>query len=289
MSAHAGAFNGQEGNPTIHALMAVLSGSYVTCSDGVGSANHTLLSRLYRSDGLLLKPSRPVTAIDAQLFESVFPSSSSSGGGGGGNDEDDGSGGSGGGGGGGGTAVVAGAQGQLYATHTTINATTSSVGGGGSTEFRSWFVAGMAMAKTFLLLPEHISLTAAKDASSSEEEAAVPQWLTYRYDFGPVPTRAGAAGGVHLRTDQEQQQQQQQQQLSLRRQLDVQEFSAAKPLNFSASNVVPVRVVTARCFHMRICAAISLPRYAQDSMMTATDTVQSSHRIVRVCTYVADG
>jgi hypothetical protein len=51
------------------------------------------LIRLYRTDGLLLKPSRPVTAIDAQLFEIVFPPSSSSssgggGGGGGGNDDD---------------------------------------------------------------------------------------------------------------------------------------------------------------------------------------------------------
>jgi len=69
------AFNGQEGNPVLHALMSILSASFVTCSDGIGSANVTLLSRLYRPDGLLLKPSRPVTAIDAQFIGSVFPDS----------------------------------------------------------------------------------------------------------------------------------------------------------------------------------------------------------------------
>ena len=39
--------------------MASLSGAYVTCSDGMRSANVSELSRLYRADGLLLKPERP--------------------------------------------------------------------------------------------------------------------------------------------------------------------------------------------------------------------------------------
>ena len=71
-AANAGPFNGRETQPTFHALMASLSGAYVTCSDGIRSANETELSRLYRADGLLLKPERPVTATDANLLESIF-------------------------------------------------------------------------------------------------------------------------------------------------------------------------------------------------------------------------
>lgn len=67
-----GEFNGRETQPTHHAMMAALSGAYVTCSDGIRSANVTELSRLYRTDGLLLKPERPVTATDANLLESIF-------------------------------------------------------------------------------------------------------------------------------------------------------------------------------------------------------------------------
>ena len=137
---YAGAFNGQEGAPEVHALMSILSASFVTCSDGVGSANVSLLSRLYRTDGVLLKPSRPVAAIDAQLLQSVF-----------GQD-------------GGGSA---GAQGQLYATHSTISG------------HRWSFVAGVMMAADFSLLPAHIALP-----------KNVSKWLAYEYDWGPSATTA---------------------------------------------------------------------------------------------------
>ena len=137
---YAGGFNGQEGAPAVHALMSILSASFVTCSDGVGSANVSLLSRLYRTDGVLLKPSRPVAAIDAQLLQSVF---GQDGGG------------------------AAGAQGQLYATHSTISG------------HRWSFVAGVMMAADFSLLPAHIALP-----------KNVSKWLAYEYDWGPSATTA---------------------------------------------------------------------------------------------------
>eukprot|EP01047_Picozoa_sp_COSAG01_P010865 COSAG01_NODE_469_length_16584_cov_10.725265_11_plen_306_part_00 len=121
---YSGAFNGQEGNPTVHALMAILSAAYVTCSDGVGSANVTLLSRLYRADGVLLKPTRPVTAIDAQLLHSVWSSTAV----------------------GAGTGETPGAAGQLYSTHSIISG------------YRWSFVTGVSMAESFVLKPEHIAL-----------------------------------------------------------------------------------------------------------------------------------
>ena len=47
--------------------MALLSTAHVTFSDAVGEANRTLLMQLVREDGVLLKPDRPATAIDAQF------------------------------------------------------------------------------------------------------------------------------------------------------------------------------------------------------------------------------
>ena len=186
---YAGGFNGQEGNPILHALMAVLSGSYVTCSDGVGSANTTLLSRLYRTDGVLLKPSRPVTAIDAQLLQSIFGGDSSKGTG------------------------VAGPQGQLYATHTTI---------GGKLSW--WYVAGMTMAQPWILSPEHLGLgNTTASSTTTDIEVEVSKWLTYQYDFGPV-----ANASFTQRLDNKQQPHQQEPST-------LKVFSSAQPLTFSVS------------------------------------------------------
>merc|ERR1712178_209912 len=61
-----------EQNAATHALMSLLSMAHVTFSDAVGESNATLLKQLIRSDGLLLKPDRPATAIDAQFQAMVF-------------------------------------------------------------------------------------------------------------------------------------------------------------------------------------------------------------------------
>ena len=62
---------------------------------------------------------------------------------------------------------LAGAQGQLYATHSTISG------------HRWSFVAGVMMAADFSLLPAHIALP-----------KNVSKWLAYEYDWGPSATTA---------------------------------------------------------------------------------------------------
>lgn len=71
-------FDGQEPQPLLHALMSVLSASFVTVSDAASASNASLLQHLYRADGMLLKPTRPVTAMDAQLLANVFGNSDKS-------------------------------------------------------------------------------------------------------------------------------------------------------------------------------------------------------------------
>ena len=63
-----------ETNAATHALMALLSMAHVTFSDAVGETNKTLVMQLIRSDGMLLKPDRPATAIDAQFQAMLFGS-----------------------------------------------------------------------------------------------------------------------------------------------------------------------------------------------------------------------
>lgn len=52
--------------------MSLLSMASVTFGDAVGESNKTLLMRLCRSDGMLLKADRPATAMDAQFQAMVF-------------------------------------------------------------------------------------------------------------------------------------------------------------------------------------------------------------------------
>jgi hypothetical protein len=44
----------------------------VTFGDAAGQSNRTLLMRLVRDDGLVLKADRPATAIDAQFQAMMF-------------------------------------------------------------------------------------------------------------------------------------------------------------------------------------------------------------------------
>ena len=46
----------------------------VTFQDGVGDTNASLLMRVARADGVLLKPERPAVAIDALWLGAIFDS-----------------------------------------------------------------------------------------------------------------------------------------------------------------------------------------------------------------------
>eukprot|EP00936_MAST-01D_sp_MAST-1D-sp1_P001500 g1500.t1 len=61
-----------ESDPSTHALMALLSMGPVTFSDAVGATNRTLVMQTCRQDGVLLKPDRPATALDAQFNAMLF-------------------------------------------------------------------------------------------------------------------------------------------------------------------------------------------------------------------------
>eukprot|EP01084_Bolivina_argentea_P134748 237575_1 len=65
--------NGQDHNSTeVHAIVALMSSGPVGISDGFGYSNYTLIMRLCRSDGRLLQPVRPITAIDDEFSLKVF-------------------------------------------------------------------------------------------------------------------------------------------------------------------------------------------------------------------------
>jgi len=44
----------------------------VAPSDKIGQSNRTLIMRSCNSDGLILKPSRPATAVDSQIYQAAF-------------------------------------------------------------------------------------------------------------------------------------------------------------------------------------------------------------------------
>lgn len=62
----------REVNPTRHALSAVLCGGPVTPSDAVNQTNTTLVWSMLRADGLVLRTSRPHTAVDAEMRSLVY-------------------------------------------------------------------------------------------------------------------------------------------------------------------------------------------------------------------------
>ena len=63
-----------ERNAATHLLMSLLSMAAVTFSDPVGETNRSLVMQLCRADGVLLKPDRPATAVDAQFQAMLFGS-----------------------------------------------------------------------------------------------------------------------------------------------------------------------------------------------------------------------
>lgn len=65
-------YNKTEPNPLLQVTVALLSTGPVGVGDRVGYTDAKLLSRLINADGLLLKPSKPATAIDTQLLQVAF-------------------------------------------------------------------------------------------------------------------------------------------------------------------------------------------------------------------------
>ena len=65
--------SGTDHNSTdVHAIAAIMSCGPVGPSDRAGWSNATLIMRLCRSDGRLLQPRRPITAINDQFLIRVF-------------------------------------------------------------------------------------------------------------------------------------------------------------------------------------------------------------------------
>ncbi|XP_050393125.2 uncharacterized protein LOC126811499 [Patella vulgata] len=65
-------FNTTEQYPALQTLVAVLSTGPVGPSDKIGYTNKDLLMKCCNSDGLILKPSKPATAINDQIIETAF-------------------------------------------------------------------------------------------------------------------------------------------------------------------------------------------------------------------------
>ena len=70
--------NAHEPSPGLHLAISVFSNGPVTPGDGVGFQNVDQIMRTARADGVLLHPSRAMTAIDADVVGHVFPSASAS-------------------------------------------------------------------------------------------------------------------------------------------------------------------------------------------------------------------
>ncbi|XP_076448120.1 uncharacterized protein LOC143284887 [Babylonia areolata] len=62
-------YKGKEPNPELQLTAAVLSAGPVAPSDGIGFTNVTLLMRCCNAEGLILKPSKPATMIDDQIYK----------------------------------------------------------------------------------------------------------------------------------------------------------------------------------------------------------------------------
>lgn len=71
-----GAIRGTEFNPELQAAVATLSAGPVTINDGADLTNASLVAMSCRSDGMILKPARPATALDQTLREAAFSPSS---------------------------------------------------------------------------------------------------------------------------------------------------------------------------------------------------------------------
>ncbi|ESO88546.1 hypothetical protein LOTGIDRAFT_234457 [Lottia gigantea] len=65
-------FNTTEPYPALQTLLAVLSTGPVGPSDGINYTNTDLLMKCCNADGLILKPSKPATAIDDDIIEKAI-------------------------------------------------------------------------------------------------------------------------------------------------------------------------------------------------------------------------
>ena len=63
----------EESAAELHVVLALLSKGPVGLSDAIGHTNATLLKRIIRQDGVLLKPSKPVTAVDSTFLSEGHP------------------------------------------------------------------------------------------------------------------------------------------------------------------------------------------------------------------------
>ena len=63
----------KESFPRLEAAVATFTGGTVSIGDGVGYSNATLIMRSSRTDGIILKPSRPMTALDSTVAAGAWP------------------------------------------------------------------------------------------------------------------------------------------------------------------------------------------------------------------------
>lgn len=71
-------YNFTEPYPITHAVVSVLSSGPVASSDGLGFANTSLIMKVCRLDGLILKPDRPAVTIDRTWIQRSFGDSDNS-------------------------------------------------------------------------------------------------------------------------------------------------------------------------------------------------------------------
>jgi len=65
-------YNKSEPYPELQSLVATLSTGPVAPSDKIGYSNKSLIMRSCNSEGLILKPSKPATAVDSQMHEAAY-------------------------------------------------------------------------------------------------------------------------------------------------------------------------------------------------------------------------
>ena len=64
--------NVSEPNTELQSAVATLSTGPVGPGDSIGRMNKTIIMRCCNDDGLILKPSKPIRVLDAQLYANVF-------------------------------------------------------------------------------------------------------------------------------------------------------------------------------------------------------------------------
>lgn len=149
--------NWTEPYPVVHALASVLSAGPVAPGDGVGLGDNSLIMKTCRADGLLLKPDRPATPIDAYFSRRIF-----------GPDLGD---------------------GQIWSTEVTLQAT-------GSADGQVWYYAvGMDLASNFSMGVPTLLQAAQAWAPANGPVRAVSEADFVVYDFMQGPSSAEVING----------------------------------------------------------------------------------------------